>query len=120
MVHGVFCHVEIPADDVSSSKEFYSEVFGWSFQDFPMEQGTYAMYQTRPGGIGGGIMTPPQGAPKSVVNYILVTEIEPILEQILSRGGELILPKTQVGDMGWMAYFADPSGNVLGLWKTNM
>jgi hypothetical protein len=120
MVHGVICHVEIPADDVSSSKEFYNEVFGWSFQDFPMEQGTYAMYQTRQGGIGGGIMTPPQGAPKSIVNYILVDEIEPILEQIQGQGGAVMLPKTQVGDMGWMALFTDPSGNVLGLWKTNM
>ncbi len=120
MVHGVICHVEIPADDVSSSKQFYSQVFGWSFQDFPMEQGTYAMYQTRQGGIGGGIMTPPPGAPKSVVNYILVDEIEPILDQVASRGGEVRLPKTQVGEMGWMALFTDPSGNVLGLWKANM
>jgi predicted enzyme related to lactoylglutathione lyase len=120
MVHGVFCHVEIPADDVSASRQFYNQVFGWSFQDFPMEQGIYAMYQTRQGGIGGGITTPPPGAPKSIVNYILVDEIEPVLEQILSRGGDLMLPKTQVADMGWMALFTDPSGNVLGLWKTNM
>ncbi len=118
MVHGVICHVEIPADDVGSSKQFYTEVFGWSFQDLPMDQGVYAMYETRKGGIGGGIMTPLQGAPKSIVNYILVDQIEPILEQILSQGGDVLLPKTQVGDMGWMAHFMDPSGNVLGLWKT--
>jgi hypothetical protein len=117
MVHGVICHVEIPADDVGSSKQFYTEVFGWSFQDFPTDQGTYAMYQTRKGGIGGGIMTPPQDAPKSIVNYILVDEIEPILEQIQSRGGDVLLPKTEVGGMGWMAHFMDPYGNVLGLWK---
>ena len=120
MVHGVICHVEIPADDVAYSKQFYNEVFGWSFQDFPMEQGVYAMYQTRQGGIGGGIMTPPPGMPKSIVNYILVDEIEPILEQIQARGGSVLLPKTQVADMGWMAHATDPSGNVIGLWKANM
>ena len=121
MLHGVICHVEIPSDDVGSAKRFYADVFGWTFLEMPMGEGkTYTGYQTRQGGIGGGIMTPPPGAPKQIVNYILVNDIAPVLEQVRRAGGDVVTPMMQVADAGWLAHFTDPDGNLLGLWKQNM
>ena len=120
MVHGVICHVEIPSDDVGSARQFFADVFGWTFQEFPMGESTYTMYQTRQGGIGGGIMTPPPGAPKQVVNYILVNDIAPVLEQVRRAGGDVVTPTMEVPGAGWLAHFTDPDGNVFGLWKPNM
>ena len=121
MVHGVICHVEIPSDDVALAKQFYADVFGWTFQEMPMGDGNvYTGYQTRQGGIGGGIMTPPPGAPKQVVNYILVNDIAPVLEQVRRAGGDVVTPTMQVADAGWLAHFTDPEGNLFGLWKPNM
>jgi predicted enzyme related to lactoylglutathione lyase len=121
MVHGVICHVEIPSDDVGSAKQFYAEVFGWTFEEMPMGEGkTYTVYQTRQGGIGGGIMTPPPGAPKQTVNYILVNDIAPVLEQVRRAGGDVVTPTMEVPGAGWMAHFTDPDGNLFGLWKPNM
>jgi predicted enzyme related to lactoylglutathione lyase len=120
MVHGVICHVEIPSDDVGSARQFFADVFGWTFEEMPMGEGTYTMYQTRQGGIGGGITTPPPGAPKQVVNYILVNDIAPVLEQVRRAGGDVVTPTMEIPGAGWMAHFTDPDGNVFGLWKPNM
>jgi predicted enzyme related to lactoylglutathione lyase len=44
-----FEHMELNTDDPEAAKRFYSEVFGWTFQGFPMgEAGTYWM-ATAPG-----------------------------------------------------------------------
>jgi predicted enzyme related to lactoylglutathione lyase len=120
MVHGVICHIEIPSDDVGSAKQFYGDVFGWTFQEMPMGESTYTMYQTRQGGIGGGITTPPPGAPKQTVNYILVNDIAPVLEQVRRAGGDVVTPVMEVPGAGWLAHFTDPDGNLFGLWKPAM
>jgi len=120
MVHGVICHVEIPSDDVGSARQFFADVFGWTFDEMPMGEGTYTVYQTRQGGIGGGIMTPPPGAPKQIVNYILVNDIAPVLEQVRRAGGDVVTPTMEVPGAGWLAHFTDPDGNLFGLWKPNM
>jgi hypothetical protein len=76
--------------------------------------------QTRKGGIGGGITTPPPGAPKQIVNYILVNDIASVLEQVRRSGGDVVTPAMEVPGAGWLAHFTDPDGNVLGLWKPAM
>ena len=115
---GMWCHIEIPVTDHARAKAFYSEVFGWTFQDVDMPGMKYTLYFTGEGGIGGGFMIPPEGAPKQIVNYILVDEIEPALERISQNGGKTIMPKQEVPQAGWFAIAADPDGNSIGIWKS--
>jgi predicted enzyme related to lactoylglutathione lyase len=35
MVHGAWCHIEIPAASVDAAKRFYGGLFGWKFTDVP-------------------------------------------------------------------------------------
>ena len=58
---GQWCHVEIPAKDVERSKEFYGNLFGWQFQELPMPEGSYTVYTTPGGGIGGTGVSCPTG-----------------------------------------------------------
>ena len=61
---GKVVHFEIPADDVSRAKKFYSTVFGWKMNDMPEME--YVMVGTtesdengmpkQPGAINGGMM----------------------------------------------------------------
>ncbi len=39
----------------------------------------------------------------------------PTIEEV---GGEPVVPKGEVSDMGYYAYFEDPERNVIGLWET--
>ena len=116
MKEGVWCHIEIPTADTKKSKSFYGEVFGWKFQEMPGMD--YSMYETREGGIGGGVWNPPPGMPRQVVNYILVNEIEPVLQKIGRNGGKTVKEKTEVPQAGWFALVTDPDGNLFGIWKS--
>ena len=111
-----WCHVEIPSDDTKKSEQFYSDVFGWKFQNVP--QMDYTLYTT-PEGIGGGIMKRPEGMPPGLINYINVADIGPYLTRIESGGGSVIRPVTEIPGVGWFALVADPDGNSFGLWKQN-
>ena len=70
-----------------------------------------------PGAINGGMMKRqhPVTSPLIVIN---VQNIEDAMKNVKKMGGEIVRGKTQVGDMGYVAYFKDTEGNIIGLWQT--
>lgn len=118
-------HFEIPADDLERAKEFYEEVFGWHIEDVP--EMDYTMLHTGPtdkkgmvkekGFINGGMFKRNKDV-KNVTITIDVDDIDESIEKIESNGGEVIKGKMDVGDMGYVAYFKDSEGNLIGLWET--
>ena len=43
---GVFCWIELSTTDQNAAKSFYSSLFGWARQDFPMGPNDfYTMFQ---------------------------------------------------------------------------
>jgi uncharacterized protein len=122
-------HFEIPADDVDRAKDFYGSVFGWQLQTMSMGEGgdyTIAMttpiddesqLPTEPGAINGGMMQRTEQVPGPVIT-IEVDAIDDALQEIESRGGSSVTPRTAIEGMGAFAYFKDPEGNVMGLWET--
>jgi predicted enzyme related to lactoylglutathione lyase len=57
----------------------------------------------------------PTGGPLVVVD---VESIDEALQRIGELGGETVVAKQPVGDMGFSAYVRDTEGNVVGLWET--
>jgi predicted enzyme related to lactoylglutathione lyase len=115
-------HFEIHATDPERSREFYEEVFGWAFRQWSGQQ--YWVILTgeddQPG-INGGMLprqgeTPETGA---AVNAFVVTvdvaDLDATLETALKFGGETRLPRMPVPGVGWLAYLADPDGNLFGV-----
>jgi hypothetical protein len=51
------------------------------------------------------------------VNTISVASIDATIPVIEANGGTLVVPKMEVGDMGWVAYFTDPEGMIHGMWE---
>lgn len=118
-------HFEIPTDDVVRAREFYGAVFGWGLQ--PMEEMGYTMVTTapvddkthtpaEPGAINGGMMARSDRTPHPVIT-IQVESIDDSMKQVEDKGGSVVMPKADMGGMGWFAYFKDSEGNVLGLWE---
>lgn len=117
-------HFEIPADDVERAREFYRAAFDWQMQPVP-EMG-YTLVQTtpideqgrptEPGAINGGLLE--RHDPLStVVITIDVDDIDATLKTVEDLGATVVRQRTAVGDMGHVAYFRDPEGNVVGLWQ---
>lgn len=119
-------HFEIPADDFARANTFYSGVFGWGIQQYPLPDQTYYGVTAVPtgdkgmpkeyGGINGGIMAKDDTA-KSPLIVIQVASVEEYVKKVVAAGGKDVMPARQVGGMGWYARVADTEGNIIGLWQ---
>jgi predicted enzyme related to lactoylglutathione lyase len=109
-------HFEIPSDDPERSVRFYSELFGWEFQkwDGPMDYWMVTTGGENEPGINGGLM-PRQEPSQGVVNVVDVPSVDEYVAKAEAAGGTVVLPKTPVPGVGWLAYITDPDGNVTGM-----
>ena len=120
-------HFEIPADDTGRAGEFYHKTFGWKLNPFPEMH--YTVFHTaptddkgmlqEPGSINGGMMERSLEVPNPVIT-ISVDDIDEALKQVHANGGEMVREKTAIGEMGFVAYFKDTEGNVMGLWQNKV
>jgi uncharacterized protein len=117
-------HFEIPAKDKEKMKEFYTDVFGWKFQDIPDMNYTIVhtcevddkQMPTKPATINGGMTT--NDPASSPVLVITVKDCEASLKKAQENGAEKIMEPTKVGDMGIYARVKDVEGNVIGIWQS--
>ncbi|MFB0567267.1 MAG: VOC family protein, partial [Candidatus Bathyarchaeia archaeon] len=65
---------------------------------------------------GGGMWRFPKGKTLGVLVYILVDDIDKTLEKVKQLGGKVVAPKSIEGENA-MATFADPDGNLFGLYE---
>ena len=69
-------------------------------------------------GIGGGLkMRDEMGI--NTVNTIDTADIDESIEKVTKDGGKMMVPKMAVPGVGWLAYFADPQGNVFGIMQSD-
>ena len=114
--HGTITHIEIPVKDKEKSKEFYGEVFGWKFEDVPEMDYTLFYAPTPPHG---GLFVPEEGQPShGVLNHINVDSVDETSKKIEDLGGKILVPKTEIPNIGWFAVFEDPDGAVQALFES--
>lgn len=113
---GRVVHFEIPVENFERSMDFYSKVFGWNFQPYGEDYVFASTGKEGDIGIDGALM---KRTPESsrVTNAIGVASIDETIAAIEANGCKIVVPKMTVGDMGHLAYFADPDGNVHGIWE---
>ncbi len=110
-------HVEIPSSNPKVNAKFYGDAFGWKLEN--ASEFEYWMFAAE-GGPGGGFPStegPMAAKIGEVVVYISTDDIEASLAKIESLGGKTLMPKQEITGMGWFAFFADPSGNKMALYK---
>lgn len=109
-------HFEIGADDPDRAVKFYEQVFGWTTQTWDGPQG-YWLLTTGPDsqpGINGGLMRRDARFPQTV-NTIDVPDVDAYCEKVQSAGGRVMMPKSHVPGIGWVAYCDDTEGNTFGI-----
>jgi predicted enzyme related to lactoylglutathione lyase len=114
-----FVHVELNTTDLEKAKAFYGQLFDWKLEDVKMgPTGTYTMI--RPGkGTGGGMLKHPvPGAPSFWLAYVEVGDVAAATKKAKDLGGTIKLDVTDMHGAGWMSIIVDPTGGVLGLWKS--
>ncbi|KAB7667769.1 VOC family protein [Bacillus sp. B1-b2] len=118
-------HFEIHVSDMERAKEFYGEVFGWTFQDWS-EYAGMPYFGAVTGddqypGINGALIKR-QGSPpeeNQAMNGFACTlgvgDYDATEAKILSHGGSIALPKHALPGMAWQGYYKDTEGNVFGI-----
>lgn len=119
-------YFEIPATDMAKAEDFYSKVFGWELKK--MGEGYTRMISagttddgvtsTDTGAINGGLQQRGERA-KAPTVVISTDDIDGVLEKIAQNGGTIVVPKDDMGGMGWYAQFEDPEGNRIGVFQKN-
>ena len=108
-------HVEFSAIDREALGKFYSELFGWHIQQIP--EMNYATFDTH-AGVNGGLNPVSDSYPAGTVTvYIKTDDIDATLAKAEKLGGQILVPKSEVPGVGLFAFFADQSGNKIGLLK---
>lgn len=110
-------HFEIAVNDDAQGRDFFSKLFDWDFAVMP-DMGTYALVAGGEGGIGGGVYKYMGNAPR-VLFYVDVVDLQKYLDQAIALGGKLIHEPMPIPGVGGFALFADPEGNVIGLYTSN-
>jgi len=111
---------EIAATDLERAKKFYSEVFQLEMQyvDMP-DSPMYMMGSGEDGaaGAGGALVKSVDNVPSTsgTMVYFYCDDVAVESARVEAAGGTLIVPKTSLGEFGFMAIFIDTEGNKVGM-----
>jgi hypothetical protein len=113
---------EIPTVDMARALKFYNTILGAEMTSAEMMPGfSMAMFPHQEG-VGGAIVHHEEYSPSQngVVIYLNGgDDLAPILAKVEGAGGKVVLPKTSIGENGFMALFIDSEGNKVGLHSMN-
>ncbi|WP_409291331.1 VOC family protein [Peribacillus sp. SCS-37] len=122
---GRVVHFEIHVSDMERAKNFYGEVFGWTFQDWSDFAGIpyFGAVTGQEGelGIDGALMqrqghAPGTGQPLNGFACTMGVENYDVTEaKILANGGTMALAKYALPGMAWQGYYIDTEGNTFGI-----
>jgi uncharacterized protein len=103
---------EITGKDGKKLQDFYGGVFGWKIDaNNPMNYGMVNLGDQ----VGGGIGPAPEGQPGHAMFYVGVDDVEASLKKAESLGGSRVFGPMEVPEGPTIGHFADPEGNVVGL-----
>lgn len=114
--HGAFSWNELMTTDVEAAKSFYGELLGWTMQDLKMNM-PYTMVKAGDNEVGGIMKIPPDaaGMPPQWGAYVTVDDVDAMSQRVGEIGGKLIMPPTDIPDVGRFCVIQDPQGATLAL-----
>lgn len=115
---------EIPVKDFNRAKTFYSTVLAKEVIDAPMEGMKYAMlpYDMQNNGVGGGLVEMEGFNPSQEGTTVYLNggdDLSDPLSRVEAAGGKITMPKTAIGENGFIAQFLDTEGNKVAFHSMN-
>jgi hypothetical protein len=118
---GSFVWYELMSSDVAASKAFYSEVVGWSTEDVPMPGMTYTILRIGEMQVGGMMALPKEASAAGMrpgwFGYVGVEDADRAAAKVAQLGGKILMPPTDIPNVGRFAMAVDPRGASLYLFK---
>jgi uncharacterized protein len=110
---------EIPTQDLERAKNFYAQIFSAEFEYVPMPDAPMYMFNVNQeaGQIGGALVHTTDNVPSKTgtIVYFSCEDVAHEAQKVEQAGGQVVVPKTSLGEFGFMAIFIDSEGNRVGL-----
>jgi len=111
-------HFEIAVRDAARGREFYSQLFDWQITLHPSFPNYAEINPGVEGSLRGGLWTIEEGKfPPYITIYVTVDDLQKYLDKAQALGGKTLMPPMPIPGVGSAAMFADPEGNVIGLFS---
>ena len=111
--NGKICYLEIPTADIPRSVKFYQKIFGWKTR----KRGDGATAFDDGVEVSGAWVTGrPPSTSVGLLVYVMVDNVAKTSDAITKNGGRIVQP-LGADSPEKTARFADPDGNVLGLYE---
>ena len=110
-------YIELPATDIEATKRFYTEVFGWNFQDYGPDYTSFFDGRLA-GGFTRDATVADAGArkPRGTLVVLYAVALEDCYAKVKAAGGKIV--REIFGFPGGRRFhFADPNGNELAVWS---
>jgi predicted enzyme related to lactoylglutathione lyase len=110
---------EIPVTDLDRAVRFYETVLAVPLARESFMNTPHAMFPfERPGGVGGALVRDEKRLPAAgggLVYLDVSGKLDACLARVAAAGGTVLLPRTPIGDPGFIAQVRDTEGNTVGL-----
>jgi uncharacterized protein len=117
---GATCWTELATSDIVLARAFYARLFAWHYAEFPMPDMTYTVASA--GGervcglyeMKGDMWT---GVPPHWMTYFAVDDCDERAAWAASHGATVVVPPTDIPNVGRFAVIRDPQGGVFSILK---
>ena len=114
MGEGKICYIEIPAQDIDASVAFYKKVFSWNIRT---RGDGHIAFDDGVGQVSGAwVLNRKPMTDVGLLIYIMVDSVAATVDKVTANGGTIVQP-LGADAPEITARFADPAGNILGLYQ---
>lgn len=117
-MHNIIDWFEIPTDNLDRAVKFYETVLGVRLKIETFGGTPQALILGDRDGVSGALIQDPRRKPTTDGTLVYLNagdDLDGCIDRAVRAGGRLVLPKTDIGEPGYIAIFADPEGNTVGL-----
>ena len=104
-------YIELPATDIEQTKQFYTSVFGWKFEDYGPSYTSFF-----DGRLAGGFTIERPTAAHGVLVVLYAHDLASMLNKVQGAGGRIVKDIFSFPG-GRRFHFSDPNGNELAVWS---
>jgi uncharacterized protein len=119
-IPGVPCWVDTSQPDPEAAVDFYSDLFGWQFENVlpPDSPGKYFVARLRGGDVA-AVGSIPEALPQVAMwnTYVWVDSADDTAATVRDAGGSVVMEPFDVMNSGRMAVFTDTEGAAFCVWQ---
>ncbi|MGQ0617642.1 MAG: VOC family protein [Acidimicrobiia bacterium] len=118
---GAPCWIDLFTSGTDGARTFYGELFGWTSESAGPEYGGYITFSMDGIPVAGCMANDGEpGAPEVWSVYLATDDAEAAVQRAVAAGGQVVMPATQLMELGSMAVLSDVGGASIGAWQPGL